>query len=172
MPASPAPPAASRLAAAFGGLAAGYTFDTTIAVGGKVATHAHGRSVDGSSDFVVESGGASITYRTIPPRSWVKQPGKAWVAVDSGVPDGDPLDALAAPTSIEVLADGPDGLRLRASYPASALGLTTTESVSVTLTVGPDGSLGATYTVPTSAGPATSETSLRTEPGQEPIVAP
>jgi hypothetical protein len=164
--------ASSRLATAFDGLAAGYTFDTTVSIGGKAATHASGRSIGGASDFVVESEGASITYRTIPPRSWVKQPGKAWVAVDSGVPDGDPLDALRSPATVVIDSDSPDGVRLRASYPAAAFGLTSSEPVTVTLILRAGGSVGAIYTVSTSAGPATSETTLTPATGQGPIAAP
>jgi hypothetical protein len=169
---SPAAAAADRLAAAIAGLAAGYTFDTTVSVGGQVATHAFGRAAGGASDFVVESNGAKITYRTIPPRSWVKQAGKAWVAVDSGVPDGDPLAALSTPSSLTVTGDDPNALELRADYPPAALGLTGTKPVEVTLTLGSDGSVRATYAVPLGAGSATSATTLTPAPGQEPVVAP
>jgi hypothetical protein len=171
-PAPGASAAADHLAAAIEGLAAGYTFDTTVSVGGQVATHVFGRSAGGASDFVVESNGAEITYRTIPPRSWVKQAGKPWVAVDSGVPDGDPLAALTKPSSVTVTADDPKGLRLQASYPPAALGLTGTKPVEVTISVAPDGSVQASYGVPLGAGRATSLTTLTPSPGQEPIVAP
>lgn len=165
-------PATTRLASALAAFDAGYTFDTTVGIGGAIATHAHGRSSDGNSDFVVESEGASITYRTIPPRSWVKQPGVAWVAVDSGAPDGDPLDTLRAPTSVEVESEGPDGTRLQASYPATAFGLAAADPVTVVLMLHPDRSVEATYTVSTSAGPATSKTTIVPATGQAPIVAP
>jgi hypothetical protein len=161
-----------RLTSAISALAAGYTFDTTVSVAGQVATHVFGRAADGASDFVVESNGTRITYRTIPPRSWVKQAGKAWVAVDSGVPDGDPLGALGTPSSVKVTGDDPNALELRADYPAAALGLTGTKPVAVGLTLAPDGSVRATYTVPLGAGSASSVTTLTPAPGQEPIVAP
>jgi hypothetical protein len=159
---------ADRLSTALGALAAGYTFDTTITVGGKQATHAHGRTLGDASDFVVESNGAAITYRTVPPRSWVLQPGKAWVAVDSGAPDGNPLDALRRPTSVTASADG----QLQATYPASALGLTGTDPVMVALTLASDGSVQARYTARTASGDATSQTTLTPAPAQQPIVAP
>jgi hypothetical protein len=170
-PVAPGSPGA-RLASAIDALAAGYTFDTTVSVGGQVATHVFGRAADGASDFVVESNGARITYRTIPPSSWVKQAGKAWVAVDSGVPDGDPLGALGTPSSIKVVSDDPKALELRADYPPAALGLTGTKPVAVSLILAPDGSLRATYAVPLGAGSASSVTTLTPAPGQEPIVAP
>ena len=133
-----------------------------------MATHAKGRTLGDASDFVVDTNGATITYRTIPPRSWVQQPGKAWVAVDSGVPDGDPLDALRGPTSV---ADGGDGT-IQATYPPAALGLVGTNQITVILTIAADGSVGASYTVTLAAGPATSVTSLAPAPSQQPIVAP
>lgn len=169
---SPGSSPADRLTAAIGGLAAGYTFDTTVSVGGQVATHVAGRSAGGASDFVVESNGAQITYRTIPPRSWVKQEGKAWVAVDSGVPDGDPVAALGTPSAVALTGTDPNALELRADYPPAALGLAGTKAVAVTLTLTPDGSVRATYSVPLGAGTATSVTMLTPAPGQEPIVAP
>jgi hypothetical protein len=169
---APATAPADRLAAAIDRLAAGYAFDTGISVGGKLATRAQGRASGGASDFRVESNGASITYRTVPPTSWVKQAGKAWVIVDNGVPDGDPLEALRSPTSIKVVADAPDGVSLKATYPASALGLAGTDPVTVELRVASDGSVGATYSVQSASGPATSETTLRPQPDQDPIVAP
>jgi hypothetical protein len=92
--------------------------------------------------------------------------------VDSGVPDGDPLDALRSPTSIQLAGDGPDGGRLQATYAAADLGLTSTEPVTVSLTLRADGSVGASYTVATSAGQATSESTLVPAPGQDPIAAP
>ncbi len=94
------------------------------------------------------------------------------MAVDNGVPDGDPLEALRRPTSIAQVGDGPDGLRLRAAYPPASLGLTGDAAVRVELSISADGSIRATYTIPTGAGSATAETTLRPQPDQAPIVAP
>lgn len=164
---------AEQLTAALDGLADGYTFETTVAIAGKVATKATGRSTGGSSDFKVESGGASITYRTIPPRSWVKQPGKAWVPVDGGVPDGEPLDSLRRPTTVERSTDQAPPVVLRASYPSAALGLPGGDApVTVTVSLYPDGRVGARYAAASSAGQATSETMLTPMAAQQPIVAP
>ena len=137
-----------------------------------MATHAQGRSSAGASDFSLESNGAAITYRTVPPTSWVKQPGKAWVVVDNGVPDGDPLEALRGPTSLKVVAEDSDGVRLKATYPASALGLAGADPVGVELSLAIDGTVTATYTVKAGGAQATSRTILRPQPDQDPIVAP
>ena len=169
--AGPSADPATVLAAALDRLAAGYTFETTVEVAGKTATTASGRSIGGSSDFEVESGGATITYRSIPPRSWVKQAGKAWVTVDGTVPDGDPLDSLRSPTAVEAV-DGDADVRVRATYPASAFGLTGDAPVSVSLTLNADGSIRATYRTTTAAGPASSDTTLTPAASLEPISAP
>jgi hypothetical protein len=164
--------AADRLAAAFAGLAGGYTFDTTITVGGKVATHVSGRSVGGASEFVLESGGQSVTYRSVPPQAWVQKSGSGWTLVTSGGPAGDPLGQLAKPQGTSVTSDDPAALVVDATYAPSALGLSGTDPVHVTLTVAADGSITATYTNPSNGGTATSTTVLKPTPGQQPIAAP
>ncbi len=169
---SGAVPAATWLADALNVLDAGYTFESTIGVGDKVATRAKGRWTAGSSEVTIESNGTSVVYRTIPPKSWVKQPGKSWVQVESAADDAAPLDALREPSSVSVVADRPGSLELRATYPPEALGLPSGTPVTVELLVGPEGSVVATYSSTTAGGRATSTTSLRPSPGQAPIAAP
>ena len=163
----------SRLAAALGQLAGGYSFTTTVSVGGQVATKASGRWVAGASEFTITTNGVAITYRTLPPRSWVLQSGAGWVEVNGTVPSGNPLDALKAPSQTTVVAQSTDMVELTASYPASVLGLAGTNTVAVDLVLAGDGSLKATYT--TTAGSATAATSATTispDPSQAPIVVP
>lgn len=172
-PASPTTTApADRLAAAFAALGGGYTFDTTITVGSTVATKATGRSIGGGSEFVLESGGQSVTYRSVPPQAWVLKSGSDWVLVADTGPTADPLGQLAKPQGTTVTSDDPGALVVDATYPASALGLPGTDTVHVTLAVGADGSITATYSTQVSGGAATSTTVLRPSPGQQPIVAP
>ncbi len=163
---------ADRLTAALGAMAAGYTFDTSVTVAGKVATHVSGRWVGGGSEFVVESGGQSVTYRTLPPHAWVLKPGSDWVQVDGQLAGGAPLDALTKPQGTTVASDGPDGLVIDAAYPATALGLAGTAPVTVRMTLAKDGSVTATYTTDTTAGKAESTTILKPAAGEAPIVAP
>ena len=164
--------AGDRLATAFASMAAGYTFDSTITVTGKVATHATGRWVAGSSEFVIESGGIAITYRTIPPVAWVLKPGTDWVVVAGAVPGGDPLDALSKPLSSAITANGADGLSVVGRYAPGDLGLTASGSVPVSLLIAPDGSVTATYSVDTTGGTSTSVVILRPAVNPEPVVAP
>ncbi len=153
-------------------MANGYTYDTTVTVAGKVASHARGRWVGGAGEFVLESGGQSVTYRAIPPRAWVQKSGAAWVEVTSQQPTGNPLDALATPAATQVVSDASGVLVMDATYPASALGLSGTKAVTVRTTLAADGSVTATYTTDTAAGKAASTTILVPASGLKPIVAP
>jgi hypothetical protein len=163
----------NRLAAVLGQLANGYSFTTTVSVGGQVATKASGRWIAGGSEFTVTTNGVAITYRTLPPRSWVLQSGAGWVEVNGTVPSGSPLDALKAPSQTTVVAQSTDMVELTASYPAAVLGLAGTNTVAVDLVLAADGSLKATYaTTAGSATAATSATTIAPDPSQAPIVVP
>lgn len=162
--------AGAALSGAISKLNQGYTFATTVSAGGQVATQASGRWTANTSEFVVTSGGTAITYRTIPPRSWVLQPGQGWAEVNGSVPGGSPLDALKAPTQLSVAGQQGGTLELTATYPAAVLGLAGGASVPVALTIASDGTLTAAYDAPT--GGASSKTTISPNPGQGPIAAP
>jgi hypothetical protein len=161
---------AAQLTAVLNQLAKGYSFDTTVRVGGQVATEAKGRWIAGGSEFTVTTNGVAITYRTLPPRSWVLQSGAGWVEVNGSVPSGNPLDALKAPGQATIVAQTGEMLDLTASYPAAVLGLAGSDSVAVDLVLPSDGSLKATYAAAT--GDATSSTTITPDPSQDPIVVP
>ncbi len=128
------------------------------------------------------SGGTSITYRTIPPNSWVLEAGKPWVAVDGQIPSGDPLDALSKPTSASVISTDASGTRIAAVYPATSLGLAGSKPVSVELTIAPDSSITARYdaplttasgsAAPSPGGTASAQTVLDPSPNQPAIAVP
>jgi hypothetical protein len=63
-----------------------------------------------------------------------------------------------------------DMLELSASYPAAILGLAGNGQVAVDLVLAADGSLKATYTA--STGNASSATTIKPDPSQDPIVVP
>jgi hypothetical protein len=161
---------AARLALVLGQLANGYSFVTTVSVGGQLATQAQGRWVGGGSEFTVTTSEVAITYRTLPPRSWVLQSGAGWVEVNGSVPTGNPLDALKAPGQATIVAETSDMVELTASYPAAVLGLVGSNPVAVDLVLASDGSLKATYAG--SNGDATSATTITPDPGQDPIPVP
>lgn len=162
----------ARLTAAFKTMAAGYRFDTTVTIASQVATHAAGRWLGGRSEFVVESGGTSLTYRSIPPRSWVFQDGANWVELADKAPSGDPLEPLRHPSAVTVVSDDANTLVLQATYPAKTLGVSGSASVSVQISISTDGRTTATYTVNTTAGAAMTVTVLVAGKGLAPITVP
>jgi len=168
----PTPDAAATLSTALDALRTAYSFDATVTVGKTVATKATGRWVGGTSEVVVDQGDSTVTYRSIPPDAWIKEPDGTWVALDGDVPGGDPLDALRSPSSVKVTAVDASGVSLAAMYPASALGLAGPKAVKVVLRVGSNGSVTASYSTQTSSGTATSETVMRPVTGASPYPAP
>ncbi len=170
---APGPTApADRLAAAFAAMAGGYTYTATVTVGPSAVSTATGRSVGGSSEFVLATGGTSVTYRAIPPRAWVQQPGAAWVEVSGQVPPGSPLQALTAPTATTVVSDTPAALEVDAAYPASALGLAGSDTVTVRLSVASGGTITAAFQTEAGGQAAVSTSVFTPGAGLEPIVAP
>ncbi|MGH2513334.1 MAG: hypothetical protein ACRDGQ_11665 [Candidatus Limnocylindrales bacterium] len=158
------------MATAIAGLNLGYSFKSSVSLGGKVATQASGRWIAGGSEFTISTNGTSITYRSLPPNSWVLQAGQGWVEVDGTIPGGSPLDALATPVQVSLVVGNGPGLDFRAMYPAARLGLAGDGTVPVDIVLASDGSITATYTDP--AGSANSTTILRPDPAQLPIAAP
>jgi hypothetical protein len=159
----------ARLTAALGMLRAGYTFDTTLTVAGQLAAHVVGRRIGNATEMEIESGGADVTYRMIPPKSWVMKADGDWVEAEGQVPDGDPLAPLLAPLTVEAVPAATD--QLRATYPASALGLPGSDPVPVIVTVGPGESTTVTWTA-TSGGRAQSSTTVFGAASGAPIQAP
>ena len=165
----------ARLAAALASLANGYTFETQVSVDAVQAAHVSGRRYGGASELSVEAGGATVTYRLIPPTAWLMTDTGGWVEADPATASasGDPLNPLLSPESVEAAGPGSGGIdQLVVTYPASALGLVGTDPISVTVSIAPDGSITLYYEVGTATGLATSETVLRPAAAQDPILAP
>lgn len=161
---------AVQLTDALGKLRAGYTFDTTLRVGNKDAAQVTGRWNAGSSEIAITSGGATVTYRIIPPGAWIQDDAGVWAEAEAPTTTGDPLSILLAPTSVASAAGS--GGQLVATYPATALGLPGTDPVSVTFSIGADGTITTRYEATTDGGLGVSETTLRPAPAQDPILEP
>ena len=161
----------ARLAAALRKMAAGYQFDATVTIADQVATHAAGRWLAGRSEFVVESGGTALTYRSIPPRSWVYQDGTGWVELADKAVGGDPLEPFRHPVGVTVVSEGADALVLEATYAPATLGVGGSTPVAVRISIATDGRATATYTVDSASGPATTVTVLAAGKGA-PIPVP
>jgi hypothetical protein len=158
-----------RLTTAFGALRAGYSFDTTLSVAGQIAAHVVGRRLGDASEMVIESGGASVTYRMLPPKSWVRKADGDWVEAEGQVPSGDPLTALLAPLTVADLPGG-DG-KLQVTYPASALGLAGADPIAVTVQIGSGGAISIAWGT-SSGGRSQSSSSVFTPATGDPIEAP
>lgn len=141
----PTPTAADVLAAALRTTAAGYHFTTTVRVGDEVALSAEGDHLAGGTRMTVTSGDASIEYVIAEGQAWVAQDGE-WSELDEPTVT-DPLAALGTPASVR---DLPDGGRLEATYPGSALGLESADPVPVVFELA-DGRI-ATITYRTESG--------------------
>jgi len=164
--------ASERLTGALGVLQAGYTFDTTLTVGGQVAAHVTGRRLGDASELTIESGGVPVTYRIIPPRSWILDDSGEWIEAEGDTPGGDPLAGLLEPSDLEPVATSDGTVKVRATYPATALGLAGPDPVTVTITLGPEGAVSAMYATTVNGSEAVSGTVLQPAPDQDPIVAP
>jgi hypothetical protein len=164
--------AGERLTGALTVLRAGYTFDTTLTVGGQVAAHVSGRRLGDASELTIESGGVPVSYRIIPPRSWILDDGGEWVEAEGDAPGGDPLAALLEPSDLEPVSTSDGTVKVRAVYPATELGLAGRDPVTVTITLGPDGTVSAMYATTVNGSEAVSGTVLQPAPDQDPILAP
>ncbi len=154
-------------------MADAYSLDSTVTVGQEVATHAVGTWVSGASEVEVESGAATVTYRSLPPKAWIREGEDGdWVELAGEVPIGDPLDELRSPASVSVVTTDGSALELLATYPASALGLKGDGPVDVNLRLVADGSVVARYEALMSAGPAVAQTTIQPLADASPIPAP
>ncbi len=165
-------PAGDRLSAALQPLDGGYTFETTVTVGGTPAVHATGRRLGSSSELTVDSGGVSVTYRIIPPKAWLMSESGDWAPATDPGSSADPLAPLLAPTAVTSVAGAAGVDTLEATYPATALGLTGTGSIKVTVAIAGDGSVTVRYETPVGTQTSVSETVFHAAPTQDPIVPP
>ena len=163
---------ADRLATALAAMGNGYTYTAIITVGSKTISSATGRSVGGAGEFVLKTGGKSVTYRAIPPKAWAKKTGAAWVVVSGKLPVVSPLAGLAKSTGSTVVSDAADQLVLDVTYPPSALGLTGSTAVTVRLSLAASGAITATYETTVGSDAASSTSVFTPAASLKPIVAP
>ncbi len=161
-----------RLTRALTALKGGYTFETTLTVAGKDAAHVAGRWFGNNSELSITSGGATVTYRILPPTAWIEDDTGVWAEADASSAPTDPLTVLLAPIDVAAGSGSAGVDTLVATYPAKAFGLAGPDALSVTISIAPDGSIGTHYEATSDAGLGTSETTLIPAPSQDPILAP
>jgi hypothetical protein len=172
---SPAPSVDARAAleAALDRLAAGYAFESTLTVGDELATRATGVWVDGTSQIEVESGSATVTYLSVPPRAWVREEGaEEWVELEGEIPATPPLDMLGEPADVRVGAAAVGSTELLGTYPAAALGLASDVPVDVRFVMSGDGTVEAGYEARIAGADAVVHTTMTPQPNVEPFEPP
>lgn len=173
IPGSAAPTASTTpadiLSRALDPLLAAAAFETRVEVDGTEVVSATGRSVGNTSTTSVTTSGRTVDYVQIPPQTWAREPGAAWVLVSSDPASTAPLAVLSKPLTLAIAQGGGSGTSLDATYPAAALGLTG-DPVAVTITIDGTG-LTFRYQATTSGHTTSSTTTLRPSPA-DPIVAP
>ena len=125
----------------------GYQFDSTFANGPAVVSTFAGRVVGTSSQLTVTNGGATVEYLQIPPTVWYREAGGEWSELATNAAPRQPLDGLAQPSAVTVVAQSAAGTTMHATYTPENLGITGGGAIEVDLTVNADGSMTVTYPV-------------------------
>jgi hypothetical protein len=126
----PPPDGPALLRRGFSELADGYHFVTIATVDGAVAVSANGDHIADRTRLIVTSGDATIGYIVTAEGSWVSN-GDTWQELDEPAPVTDPITPLTAPIDVTVVAHDEASATMAARYPASALALPGTATITV-----------------------------------------
>jgi hypothetical protein len=172
VPPAPSGAAASTtalLGAALESLRTAAAFETRVEVDGTVVVSATGRSVGAASRLTVTTADRTAEYLQVPPRAWAREPGAAWVLVDTGQAPAAPLDVLSNPLTLATATSADGRTSFAATYPAAALGLEG-DPVAVAITV--EGTAVTFRYESTTSGHRTLSTTTLRPSTADPIVAP
>jgi hypothetical protein len=168
-PSGAAVPAATLLGAALEPLQKAASFETRVEVDGSVVVSASGRSVGAASRLTMTTADRTVEYLQVPPRAWAREPGAAWVLVDTGQAPAAPLDVLSNPLTLATATSADGRTSFAATYPAAALGLEG-DPVAVAITV--EGTAVTFRYESTTSGHRTLSTTTLRPSTADPIVAP
>jgi hypothetical protein len=101
----------------------GYQFRATTTVNDQEASVQTGRWLNGASQITVQFGGGEVEYIITADGQWVRLPGGEWEEIDGALPVSYPLEPLAKPESLGPVSVTGSTARVRATYAASAFGL-------------------------------------------------
>jgi hypothetical protein len=165
-------PPATRLDAAVSARADKYHFRSTVTVNGVVTLTAEGDRIGTSSRLDLVSKGATVSYIITPAGGWAQPEGGDWSKVDASATTADPIAALRQPSKVVPLSQNGDVDQLKVTVPAAALGVGTTGTADVTVTITNGALVRVDYTSTTSAGTATVTNLLADVTDTTPITAP
>lgn len=97
------------LASALAQYSDGYRFDALAEIRGAEAAKISGVVIGTSAQMDVTSGEATISYIITPQASWIQTEGGEWQEVESSGTIDPPLDNMASPLSISIVATS-DGI--------------------------------------------------------------
>lgn len=98
----------------------GYAFDAVAEIEGAEAATVTGVVIGRKAEMQITSGDATVTYIITPDQSWIQTEGGDWQEDDSADSIERPLDDLASPTSIKVVAADDGGITALAVYDGAA----------------------------------------------------
>ncbi len=98
----------------------GYAFDAVAEIEGSQAATVTGVVIGRKAEMTITSGGATVTYIITPDQSWIQTEGGEWQEDDSADAIERPLDDLASPTSIKIVAADDNGITAVAAYDGAA----------------------------------------------------
>lgn len=102
--------------------ASGYEFTAVASVNGEVATTIDGRWLAGASELSIASGDGEVDYLITATGQWTRLADGPWQELDGVPPVGNPLTALAQPSSLETAEAVVGNMGLLAVYPGAILG--------------------------------------------------
>ena len=163
--------AAATLKAALDALRPAYDVVETVTVNGKVAFSITGRVVGSGSVLTLTSGGASIEYLEVPPKSWSREQGGSWAEMTAPVPVKVPLDLFGQASALAVSGQQAGETHLHATYDPALFGLKD-NPIQADIVLGANGVLTAAYPTVVADKPGTVDARLSPSADQTPIASP
>lgn len=162
----------ATLQSAIAALGGSYHFATTVTVDGAVAATAEGDHIDDGTRMALTANGATVQYVITADGTWVDQEGQDWQQLDDPPATTDPVAALAAPTSVELVSSDGTTTTLRVSVPSTALGIPGDGDVPVTAVVTSETLVSVAYDSTVGGKPANVTAALGPPADASPVTAP
>ncbi|MFT3851224.1 MAG: hypothetical protein QM733_00550 [Ilumatobacteraceae bacterium] len=162
----------ATLQSAIAALGGSYHFATTVTVDGAVVATAEGDHIDDGTRMALTANGATVQYVITADNTWVEQEGQGWQQLDDPPATTDPVAALAAPTSVELVGSDGTTTTLRVSVPSTALGIPGDGDVPVTAVMTGGTLTSVAYDSTVGSKPANVTATLGPPADPSPVTAP